>query len=75
MSSATPDSAVRLDARQGVPVLIEALGDNRARFAIYALRKVFSELAREDALAELRAVPTTKVTVAKEVLRSRRVRL
>jgi hypothetical protein len=58
-----------LDARQGVPVLIEALGDDRARWAIYALRKVFSELRREQVLAELRSVPTNKVTVAKEVVR------
>ncbi|MFO0754914.1 MAG: hypothetical protein U0359_00365 [Byssovorax sp.] len=58
-----------LDARQGVPVLIEALGDDRARWAIYALRKVFSELRTADVLAELRRVPTTKVTVAKEVVR------
>jgi hypothetical protein len=58
-----------LDSRQGVPVLIEALGDARARWAIYALRKVFSELRRDEVLAELRAVPTTKVTVAKEVVR------
>ncbi|WP_272459522.1 HEAT repeat domain-containing protein [Polyangium jinanense] len=58
-----------LDARQGVPVLIEALGDDRARWAIYAFRKVFSELERAEVLAELRAVPTTKVTVAKEVVR------
>lgn len=58
-----------LDARQGVPVLVEALGDDRARWAIYALRKVFSELRREQVLAELRAVPTNKVTVAKEVVR------
>ncbi|MDI1431449.1 hypothetical protein [Polyangium sorediatum] len=58
-----------LDARQGVPVLIEALGDARARWAIYALRKFFSELRREEVLAELRAVPTNKVTVAKEVVR------
>jgi hypothetical protein len=58
-----------LDARQGVPTLIEALGDDRARWAIYALRKAFSELCREQVLAELRAVPTRKVTVAKEVVR------
>src|SRR5689334_17043916 len=58
-----------MDARQGVPTLIEALGDDRARWAIYALRKVFSELRREQVLAELRAVPTNKVTVAKEVVR------
>ncbi|WP_437783310.1 hypothetical protein [Sorangium sp. So ce1097] len=58
-----------LDAGQGVPVLIECLGDDRARWAIYALRKVFSEMSRERVLAELRAVPTAKVTVAKEVVR------
>ncbi|WP_433934896.1 hypothetical protein AB3662_09800 [Sorangium cellulosum] len=58
-----------LDAGQGVPVLIECLGDDRARWAIYALRKVFAEMTRQRVLAELRAVPTTKVTVAKEVVR------
>lgn len=58
-----------LDSRQGVATLVAALGDDRARWAIYALRKVFSELRREQVLAELRAVPTTKVTVAKEVVR------
>jgi cellulose synthase operon protein C len=58
-----------LDARQGVPVLVEALADDRARWAIYALRKVFSEMRRPQVLAELRAVPTKKVTVAKEVVR------
>lgn len=58
-----------LDARQGVPVLVEAVGDDRARWAIYALRKVFSEMRRAQVLAELRAVPTKKVTVAKEVVR------
>jgi cellulose synthase operon protein C len=58
-----------LDGRQGVPVLIEALGDERARWAIYALRKVFAELSPEAVLTTLRAVPTKKVTVAKEVVR------
>lgn len=58
-----------LDSQQGVPTLVAALGDDRARWAIYALRKVFAELRREQVLAELRAVPTTKVTVAKEVVR------
>lgn len=59
----------RLDAGQGIPVLIESLGDDRARWAIYALRKSFSEMPRSRVLEELRAVPTTKVTVAKEVVR------
>lgn len=58
-----------LDAAQGVPTLVEALGDDRARWAIYALRKVFSEMRRDEVLAALRAVPTKKVTVAKEVVR------
>ncbi|WP_437488761.1 hypothetical protein WME75_09395 [Sorangium sp. So ce1014] len=58
-----------LDAGQGVPVLVECLGDDRARWAIYALRKAFAEMPRDRVLAELRAVPTTKVTVAKEVVR------
>jgi cellulose synthase operon protein C len=58
-----------LDARQGVPVLVEALGDDRARWAIYALRKVFSEMRRPQVLQELRSVPMKKVTVAKEVVR------
>lgn len=58
-----------LDARQGVPVLIEALGDERARYAIYALRKVFAELSPEAVLTTLRSVSMKKVTVAKEVIR------
>jgi hypothetical protein len=58
-----------LDAGEGVPVLLECLGDDRARWAIYALRKAFAEMRRERVLAELRAAPTTKVTVAKEVVR------
>lgn len=58
-----------LDAGQGVPLLIQCLGDDRARYAIYALRKTFSEMTRERVLQELRAVPLSKVTVAKEVVR------
>lgn len=58
-----------LDARQGLPALIDALGDDRARWAIYALRKVFSEMPRAEVLATLRGVPVGKVTVAKEVAR------
>ena len=58
-----------LDARQGLPTLVDCLGDARARWAIYALRKVFSEMRPAEVLAALRAVPTSKVTVAKEVVR------
>jgi hypothetical protein len=59
----------RLDQGQGVPVLIEALGDDRARFAIYALRKALAEMSADEALRILRAAPLGKVTVAKEVVR------
>lgn len=58
-----------LDAAQGVPTLIAALDDDRARWAIYALRKSFAEMPRAAALEHLRAAPLRKVTVAKEVLR------
>jgi hypothetical protein len=59
----------RLDGGQGVPVLVEALADVRARVAIYALRSTLLEMPPAQALALLQAVPTEKVTVAKEVLR------
>lgn len=58
-----------LDQGQGVPTLIEALGDDRARWAIYALRRAFAEMSRERVLGHLRAAPIHKVTVAKEVMR------
>lgn len=59
----------RLDGGQGVPVLIEALGDARARFAIYGLRRALAEMSSAEALTILRAAPLGKVTVAKEVVR------
>ena len=59
----------RLDGGQGVPVLVEALDDDRARIAIYALRSTLLAMPATRALALLQAVPTQKVTVAKEVLR------
>ncbi len=58
-----------LDAFQACPMLIEALGDDRAGWAIYALRKAFAELPRPRVLAALQAAPLAKVTVHKEVLR------
>jgi hypothetical protein len=59
----------RLDAGQGVPELLEALNDERARIAIYALRRALLSMPQEETLALLRAVPLTQVTVAKEVVR------
>ncbi len=73
-----PRSAVRdlavialswLDQGQGTPMLLEALGDARARTAIHALRKVFQETNEARVLAWLRAAPRGKVTVGKEVAR------
>jgi hypothetical protein len=59
----------RLDARQGVPELLEALGDARARFAVYALRSALSDLPPTRVLGVMRGVPLGKVTVAKEAIR------
>ncbi|HEY4388858.1 MAG TPA: HEAT repeat domain-containing protein, partial [Ktedonobacteraceae bacterium] len=58
-----------LDAGQGIPALIEALNDERARIAIYALRNALLSMPQEEALTFLRTVPFTQVTVAKEVVR------
>lgn len=72
-SLAVRDAALRalarLDGGQGIPVLVEALSDVRARVAIYALRSTLLEMPASRALTLLQAVPTGKVTVAKEVLR------
>ncbi len=59
----------RLDAGQGIPTLLEALGDERARIAIYALRAALLEMPAQRALELLRTVHQEKVTVAKEVVR------
>lgn len=58
-----------LDEGQGAPTLLACLGDDRARWAIYALRKAFSEMPRAEVLEHLRHAPINKVTVAKEVIR------
>jgi len=70
---AVRDAALRalgaLDAGQGVPTLLEALADERARIAIYALRTSLLDMPPDAALALLRGVSTERVTVAKEVVR------
>jgi hypothetical protein len=58
-----------LDQGEGTPALLDALGDARARVAVYALRKVLQEMSEERVLALLRGAPRTKVTVAKEIVR------
>lgn len=59
----------RLDARQGIPELLESLGDARARWAVYALRQSVNDLPPARVFEVMRAVPLGKVTVAKEAVR------
>ncbi|PMD49560.1 uncharacterized protein K444DRAFT_622642 [Hyaloscypha bicolor E] len=59
----------RLDSSEGIPTLIDALGDDRGRIAIYALRSALRDLPKSKAFEILKAVPSTKVTVAKETVR------
>lgn len=59
----------RLDAGQGTATLLEALDDDRARIAIYALRRSLLQMPTERALELLRGVSLRKVTVAKETVR------
>jgi hypothetical protein len=59
----------RLDEGQGMPTLLDCLGDERARFAIYGLRRALLALPASRALGILMSAPLHKVTVAKEVLR------
>ena len=59
----------RLDSGQGVPVLVSALDDTRARIAIYALRKCLLEMPVDNAVSILQQVDSNKVTVNKEIVR------
>lgn len=59
----------RLDAGRGMPALLETLEDDRARVAIYVLRRPLLELPPAAALDLLLQVPQAKVTVFKEVVR------
>ena len=59
----------RLDARQGIPELLEALGDDRARWAVYAMRQALNDLPPKRVIDVMRGVPFAKVTVAKEAVR------
>ncbi|NOK11721.1 hypothetical protein [Corallococcus exercitus] len=59
----------RCDQGQGVPTLLGALEDSRARIAIYGLRRAFNGMPVTRVLSLLAEVPLTRVTVAKEVVR------
>ncbi len=59
----------RLDTDQGLPTLIEALQDTRARIAIPALRSFLHKMPPAQALGIIRGIPMNRVTVAKERVR------
>ncbi len=59
----------KLDAGRGVETLIQALDDDRARIAIYALRRSILEMSETNAFELLKNAPKDKVTVAKEIVR------
>ncbi len=58
-----------LDAGQGIPILLEAVHDSRARLAIYALRKSVLSMPADAAIKILEQVPNAKISVFKEVIR------
>ncbi len=57
------------DAGQGIPTLLDAMADDRARIAIYALRRILLDMPADQALHMLQGLPLEKVTVAKEIVR------
>lgn len=57
------------DTTPMLPTLLEALHDERAVKAMYALRPFLLSAPPPQALAILRTIPLTKVTMAKEVVR------
>ncbi|MBW4536846.1 MAG: hypothetical protein KME09_23220 [Pleurocapsa minor HA4230-MV1] len=59
----------KLDGGQGVPELLSALDDARARIAIYALRKCLLEMPVDNAVSILQNASWEKITVAKEIIR------
>jgi hypothetical protein len=67
------DAALRalgmLDGGEGVATLLEAMSDDRARIAIYALRRSLLNMPVTQTFVLLQTVPLEKVTVAKEVVR------
>ena len=71
---AVRDAALRAlgkldDVTEAVPVLLGAMDDDRARVAVYALRRALRAMPVDQAVAILRTVPLDRVTVAKEVAR------
>ncbi|PVH81187.1 hypothetical protein DL98DRAFT_514825 [Cadophora sp. DSE1049] len=69
MQEAALRSLGHIDGDQGLPVLIEALSDERARVAIYSLRNQLRMMPKAKTYMLLSSVPQVKVTVAKETTR------
>lgn len=59
----------RVDGGKGIPTLLEALSDDRARIAIYALRRCILQMPVNDAVSILKSASWHKITVAKEIIR------
>lgn len=59
----------RADGGRGIPPLLQALDDARARVAIYALRRSVTAMPAAQALELVSRVPRGKVTVLKEIVR------
>lgn len=59
----------RLDARQGLPLLLEAFQDDRARIAVYAFRNLVLSMSPTEAMANLKKIDSKQITVQKEVVR------
>jgi hypothetical protein len=59
----------RLDEQRGLEPLLSALEDDRARVAIYALRRLLLKMMPVKAFEFLQNIKVERVTVAKEVLR------
>ncbi len=73
-NGAVRDAALRAlgrldDTAEAVPALLAALDDDRARVAVYALRRALLDMPAARAVAVLETVPLDRVTVAKEVAR------
>ncbi len=71
---AVRDAALRAlgkldDVTETIPVLLGAMDDDRARIAVYALRRALQGMPVDHAVDILRTVPLDRVTVAKEVAR------
>ncbi|HKD77447.1 MAG TPA: hypothetical protein VKB76_18215, partial [Ktedonobacterales bacterium] len=59
----------RADSGEGLPAVLAALQDSRGRIAILLLPRYLSAMPAEEALALLRTVPMSRVSVAKSVVR------